>query len=484
MKDDFVIGIPNALIRKRDPELLYAYTILKVLRSTDFIYNDVKFVDARTIAVEFYKYDEPGLRAGRKILQLLEKHKYISKLERGGYAMTFGQFNEESDFLSVSVGSFRAINDRCQNSKDVWLFYCSLLRGRSGDGFLANNKSQTEIAELLGISRRTAIRYTQILQDLGLIYVKNRVMTESGEYQTNIIGAAKDRAAIDKLYPGTKDVRNTRAAQSAAARYNQFVRRGPDKYSEEEVEEIEAETRKYNRLTKGKKLDTSVFEAAEPEPDQANEAGVSEPEPIKEEDPFATYWRGREKRLAKLKSEEPEEPTTEFDWSKRRDDGQGLTQEELDDIFEEESVAKPSGDSKPEPKPAPKIEIKPGPLIPYVDPDDPTGRVQMLPQSCLPRSHPDWAPDDEYFLAIAEAQANGYFDEEKDAREYDNDPWVKDFEDDTPPAVRALLDKACNTSAIDPPKEPSDFIKNTPFPEDVERGPKESDPYVDVYVAE
>lgn len=484
MKDDLVIGIPRKIIRGNDPELLFAYTVVKISDGLNFNYSDEVLTNASRIAFLLDDNSRRGLETAGKMLHLLQKHEYISSYGKGSYIVSYGQFNEEKDFLSVTIGSFKKIREGCSNYKSVWAFYCTLLDRRTMDNYMVNSKSQLELAELSGLARSTVVRYMKILQDLGLIYVKNRVMTESGEYQTNIIGAAKDRAAIDRLYPGTKDVRNTRAAQSAAARYNQFVKRGPDKYSEEEVEEIEAETRKYNRLTKGKKLDTSVFEAAEPESDQANEAEVSEPEPIKEEDPFATYWRGREKRLAKLKAEEPEEPTAEFDWSKRRDDGSGLTQEELDDIFAEEPVAKPSGDSKPEPKSAPKIEIKPGPLIPYVDPDDPTGKVQMLPQSCLPRSHPDWAPDDEYFLAIAEAQANGYFDEEKDAREYDNDPWVKDFEDDTPPAVRALLDKACNTSAIDPPKEPSDFIKNTPFPEDVKRGPEESDPYVDVYVAE
>lgn len=484
MKDHLPMGIPRKLIDGKHADLLYAYTCIKALEGQNFAVNDIKFIDASVIAFEYFALDRNGQRSAKKMLELLCRNKYVSKYDSYGYTVSYGQLSEEANFLTVTIGDFNKVRRGCNSPKDLWSFYCFIMGARTSDDFMACRKSQAELARESGLSRGTIIKYMKILQDLGLIYVKNRVMTESGEYQTNIIGAAKDRAAIDKLYPGTKDVRNTRAAQSAAARYNQFVKRGPDKYSEEEVEEIEAETKKYNRLTKGKKLDTSVFEAAEPESDQANEAGASEPEPIKEEDPFATYWRGREKRLAKLKAEEPDEPVAEYDWSKRRDDGQGLTQEELDDIFAEEPVAKPSGDSKPEPKSAPKIEIKPGPLIPYVDSDDPTGKVQMLPQSCLPRSHPDWAPDDEYFLAIAEAQANGYFDDEKDAREYDNDPWVKDFEDDTPPAVRALLDKACNTSAIDPPKEPSDFIKNTPFPEDVKRGPEESDPYVDVYAAE
>ena len=501
MKDDLVVGIPRKIVQDNDPELLFAYTAVKISDGLNFSYADEVLTNASRIAFLLNDDSRRGMEAANKMLHLLEKHKYISSYGRGSYTVSYGQFNEEKNFLAVTVGAFKAIREGCANYKSVWAFYCTLLNSRASDNYMVNNKSQLELAELSGLAKSTVIRYTQVLQDLGLIYVKNRVMTESGEYQTNIIGAAKDRAAIDKLYPGTKDVRNTRAAQSAAARYNQFVRRGPDKYSEEEVEEIEAETKKYNRLTKGKKLDTSVFEAAEPEvgadtmkaemvskSSSTTEIKAVKPKPIKERDPIEVYWEEREKRLAKLKTEkskEPEEPEPGYDWSKRKPGGPAMTDEELAELFEE-VPKKPKPEPKPAKKPEPKIVIEPSPLVPYVDPDDPEGKVRMIPPCALPSSHPDWLPEDGYFLAMAEAQAAGYWDDDerdaRDAREFENDPWYDDFDVDTAPAVRELLDKASNTDAIDPPKEPSEFIKNTPFPEDDERGPAKLDPYADMYV--
>lgn len=503
MKDHLTIGIPRKLIDGKHADLLYAYTCIKALEGQNFTVNDITFITASAIAFEYFELDRNGQRSAKRMLELLCKNKYVSKYDSFGYTVSYGQLSEETNFLAVTIGSFNKVRRGCNNPKDLWSFYCFLMGNRTSDDFMVCRKSQAELAQASGLSRGTIIKYLKILQDLGLIYVKNRVMTESGEYQTNIIGAAKDRAAIDKLYPGTKDVRNTRAAQSAAARYNQFVRRGPDKYSEEEVEEIEAETKKYNRLTKGKKLDTSVFEAAEPEvgadtmkaeivskSSSTTEIKAAEPKPVKERDPIEVYWEEREKRLAKLKAEkskEPEEPEPGYDWSKRKSSGPAMTDEELAELFEE-VPKKPKPEPKPAKKPEPKIVIEPSPLVPYVDPDDPEGKVRMIPPCALPSSHPDWLPEDGYFLAMAEAQAAGYWDDDerdaRDAREFENDPWYDDFDVETAPAVRELLDKASNTDAIDPPKEPSEFIKNTPFPEDDERGPAKLDPYADMYAAE
>lgn len=237
--------VPNYLDDLKD------YNLLVYLYLQEMIYKDETRIATSVLIENITKEKETKKGVRTNILNALNylidngiidgirfsKYTYIIKKYSfavdDGYGFTLLYFDEIEKIHNVKL-----------------LYYYKVLMSTINNKTKFSNMSLRYIADKSSLNINTVTKYNKELQDLGIIFIKNPLLSD--EHRKNIYCRIEDKDIIneyfknDKNYPDSEIIDSVNWQRSVTARYNAFL--SGKKFGEEEKQKLYEDCIKYNEL--------------------------------------------------------------------------------------------------------------------------------------------------------------------------------------------------------------------------------------------
>lgn len=168
------LQIPVTIITANKPRLLYAYTWSAIKTALDPLSQGRFYVDPAYIAFDLFNLDRSGKRKANEAINLLDK---FGCLEGHGHIFVPLKSTNVVDF---SIADFKLIKNCANNSELLWEFYCYLLILSFSATIPIEDKSFSQLAQMMGKSRNTIIRRMRDLNALGLVQTEKQFDKNGG----------------------------------------------------------------------------------------------------------------------------------------------------------------------------------------------------------------------------------------------------------------------------------------------------------------
>ena len=233
-------------------DFLYVIAGLSFATIYTFRVSDSISIDAEYVAHLLFPKSRTGVQRARNALDMMVDEELISADSRTRYLITRDLSELASDdelFIWISLEDFNTIKEKGDRlAPDLFSFYVFLLSTRNGRlDWVAGDKSGVWIADALGITQRTVSKYSKLLQDMHVLYVKPRP-PKFGVNQTNIYGSYADKDKIDQLVVETVRGSKRGFKISVTRRYDEVLQRDGADYTVAELEKLIEDAKEYNRL--------------------------------------------------------------------------------------------------------------------------------------------------------------------------------------------------------------------------------------------